>query len=67
MSAAMRELRPVEIVGLYEDVAESLEVRLPASHIMGGRHGVMLLLCFDKTQLVDLKALLPNCILLMAG
>ena len=46
MSAAMRELRPVEIVGLYEDVAESLEVRLPVSHIMGGRHGVMLLLCF---------------------
>ena len=26
MSAAVRELRPVEIVGLYEDTIESLEV-----------------------------------------
>ena len=38
MSAAMRELRPVEIVGLYEDVTEDLEVRLSVSHMMGGRH-----------------------------
>ena len=43
MSAAMRELRPVEIVGLYEDVTESLEVRLSVSHMMGGRHGVVLI------------------------
>ena len=44
MSAAMRELRPMEIVGLYEDVTESLEVRLSASHMMGGRHKAMLIL-----------------------
>ena len=44
MSAAMRELRPVEIVCLYEDVTESLEVRLSVSHMMGGRHVVMLML-----------------------
>ena len=28
MSAALRELRPVEIVGLYEDVLESFQVAL---------------------------------------
>ena len=44
MSAATRELRPVEIVGLYEDITESLEVRLPVSHMINGRSGMMLTL-----------------------
>ncbi len=29
MSAALRELRPVEIVGLYEDVLEGFQVPYP--------------------------------------
>ncbi len=29
VSAALRELRPVEIVGLYEDAVEGVQVYLP--------------------------------------
>ena len=67
VSADMRELRPVEIVGLYEDVTESLEVRLSVSCMMVGRHAAMMILVFSVIDTIGMKDFIVNCVVSMAG